>query len=65
VIGITEKNPNPELFENVLGYSFDGRDGSYRHEYRGFNLAVRSEQAPGTRGAGAALDMELNGHCLF
>src|SRR5580700_11899398 len=65
VIRIAEKNLHPELFENILGHAFDRCYRADRHEDRGFNLAVRSEQAPGTRGAGAALDIELNGHCVF
>src|SRR5580700_1149885 len=65
VISIAEKNLDSELFENILRHAFDGRDGAHGHEYGGFDLAVRSMQAPGTRRAGTALDMELNGHCVF
>ena len=65
VIGIAEKNLNPELFENILRHAFDGRNGAHGHKYRGFDLAVRSEQAPGAGRAGVALDMELCGHCVF
>src|SRR5580700_5458511 len=62
VISIAEKNLNSEFFENVLRHALDGRYRAYRHEYRGFDLAMRGEHSPAASGAGASLDMELNRH---
>src|SRR5581483_5604899 len=51
VIRVAEKNPNAELFQNVLRHAFDGTKRSDRHEDWSLDLAVRSRdlaQASGT-----------------
>ena len=53
MVGISEENLYPKFFQNVLRDAFYRRHRSYRHEYRGFNYAVRRDQAAQ---AGSAAD---------
>src|ERR1700683_515191 len=49
VIGVAEKNLHAKVFENILRHTFHCRHGANRHEHRGFNHSMRSEQPPGAR----------------
>src|ERR1700727_2992349 len=60
VISVAEENLDAKLFENVLGDGFDCPSRAYRHEYRGFDLAVRGHQSTGTARTLAGLQCELN-----
>jgi hypothetical protein len=64
VIRISEKDLNPEFFENILGHSFNGRHGADRHEYRCFDFSVGSDQTPGASLFVRRLDAKLNRHYL-
>ena len=64
VIGIAEKNLDPEFFKNVLRNALDGGQRADRHEHRRFDLPVRGEQAAGTGRAGSRFDVKLEGHSL-
>jgi len=63
VIGVSQENFNAEFFENVLRDAFDRGQGSHRHEDRGFDFAVRRDQATGTGWPGSSLNLKLDGHC--
>src|SRR5271170_6768927 len=64
VIGIGEEDLDSEFLKNILRNAFDRGCRAHRHEYRGFDLPVRGDQAAGARDAGAGLDLELDGHSL-
>ena len=62
MVGIAKNNGRAEFFEDVLGNRLDRRDGTDRHEDRGLNLAMGSDQAPQARFSGGLLYVEREGH---
>jgi hypothetical protein len=63
VVGVAEKNLNPEIFEQVLRNAFHRGQGSDRHENRSFDFAVRRQQAAGARRLGTEFNLKRNRHC--
>ena len=63
MVGIAEKNLNPEFFEQVLGNALDRGQGSDRHENRSFDFSVRRQQAAGARRPRTEFNLKRNRHC--
>ena len=60
VVGVSEKNLDPEFLENVLRNTLHRCQRSHRHEDWGFNFSVRRDQAAGAGWAGASFDLEID-----
>jgi hypothetical protein len=62
VVGIAEKNLDPEIFQNVLRNSFDARSCTHRHEDRSVYLAVGRGQSPKPRSTTHRLQLKSRRH---
>src|SRR6202050_3426993 len=62
VISVAEKNLHAKFFEDILRHPFHRGHGADRHEHRGFNYSMRSEQSPGARTFTRSINAKFNGH---
>ena len=64
VISISQQNFDAKLFEHVLGDALHRRRGADRHENRGLNLTVRSEQPAAAGRITDGIDLNMREHRL-
>lgn len=67
MICVAEDDLRVQIVEQIARQKrFDGRLGSHRHEYGGFNIAVRGVQNAGARTGGGTSGVKLEtGHRIY
>src|SRR5436309_8312126 len=62
VVSVSEKNLDAQFLEHVLRDAFHSSLGTNRHEYGGFDSAVRRGQMPASRTTSGCLDFKPQRH---